>query len=419
MEQHAFLAARAVRWARERPILMDIVLAGLTWLVFGLASSVVAGVTGLVLATVTIAPLVYRRRFPAAVLGWSAAAFAVQLLVVPIPLPANITQAIVVYTVAAHVPSPGVRMLGLVSAVTGCLAGGFRWSTEPQYTRNALVIGVTLAVCSMLIWVIGELVRGGRTSTRALQEARIRLEESRRQDERTAAQRRRMAAAAEIHDIVAHSLTVVIVQADAGGYSAAHSRSWQPADAAAVLSTIAGTARKALTEVREVIAMLHQPELDDEPPDAAVGREDVLRLIESVRAAGLPVDPKSLPAWIDEVPAAVRLAVFRSIREALTNVLKHAGAEATARLAVERHGDAVRVRVEDDGAARPSSAGVPLSGHGLNGLRERLRAVDGMLTAGPRLSGGRHDPGGVRGRCLSPFASSWSTTRNWYAPVSS
>ncbi|MDI6097028.1 histidine kinase [Actinoplanes sp. NEAU-A12] len=385
MEQRTFLAARADRWARERPLRLDLALTGLTWVVCGPASALVAGATGLTVATAGIVALVFRRRFPALVLGWSAAAFAVQLLVVPIPLPGNAAQAIVVYTVAARVASLGVRLLALGCAVAGSLAGGFRWSTPPQYARNALVIGVTLAVCSVLIWVIGELVRGGRANTRALYEARIRLEENRLQEERLAAQRRRMVAAAEIHDIVAHSLTVVIVQADAGEYAAGHAPAWERADAGAVLATVAGTARTALAEVRGVIEMLHQPESAGEPPGAAVNLEDVRRLIESVRAAGLPVQVTGIDAWFDEMPAAVRLAVFRAIREALTNVLKHAGAGANAWLTVERGGDAVRVRVEDDGPGPPTPApSAAKSGHGLNGLRERLSEVDGVLTAGPR-----------------------------------
>ncbi|MEU4625940.1 histidine kinase [Actinoplanes sp. NPDC023801] len=376
MQQRTFLAARAARWARQRPGRLDALSAALTWTVLGPLSVLVAGVTGLVLATVTIAPLAVRRRFPAVVLGCTTAAFALQLLLVPIPLPANAAQAIVVYTVAAHVAATGVRLTALALAVTGCLAGAFRWSTPPQQTRNALVIGVTLAICSVLIWVIGELVRGARANTAALHDARLQL-----------ARQRRVSAAAEIHDIVAHSLTVVIVQADAGAYAAGSSGSWRAADAAATLTTIAGTARTALAEVRGVIEMLQEPG-PAEPAGAEVGRDDVRRLIDSVRTAGLPVRA-DVPDWFDELPAAVRLAVLRSVREALTNVLKHTGAGVTARLAVEREGDAIRLRVEDDGPARPAPGGSPPpSGHGLAGLRERLRGLDGVLTAGPLPEGG-------------------------------
>ncbi|GAB7045474.1 DUF7134 domain-containing protein [Catenuloplanes indicus] len=105
-------------------VLLDVSFTVLFWLVFGLSSLMVAGPVGLAVATATIVALAVRRRHPAAVLGWSAAMFAVQLLVVPIPLPANAAQTVVVYTVAARVMSARVRLLALGSAVTGCLAGG-------------------------------------------------------------------------------------------------------------------------------------------------------------------------------------------------------------------------------------------------------------------------------------------------------
>jgi signal transduction histidine kinase len=405
VDQRTFLAARADRWARNRPGRLDALTAGLTWLILGPASLAVGGVTGLVLATLTILPLAVRRRFPVAVLGWVTAAFAVQLLVTPIPLPADAAQAIVVYTVAAHVASTGVRLAALGLGVIGCMAGGLRWSTPPQQLRNALVIGVTLAILTMLIWVIGELVRGGRANTAALHNARLQL-----------ARQRRVAAAAEIHDIVAHSLTVVIVQADAAAYAATHGESWRPADAAATLNTVAGTARVALAEIRGLIETLREPE--PEPAGTGgiggdggfggtdgvmVGRGDVQHLIESVRIAGLPVSA-DVPEWFDDLPAASRLAVLRTARESLTNVLKHTGAGTTAQLAVERDGGSVRVRVSDDGAARhaPAEAAAagtvaggtaadqlpPPPGHGLAGLRERLRGVGGTLAAGPRPEGG-------------------------------
>ncbi|WP_092542000.1 sensor histidine kinase [Actinoplanes derwentensis] len=377
-EQRTFLAARIDRWGRERPSSQDLLVAGLMWLFLGLPGLALAGVTGLAVGTLTIGALALRRRSPVGVLGWSVGVFAVQLLVVPIPLPANAAQAVVVYTVAAHVGSSAVRTLALGLGVLGSLAGGFRWSTPPRYLPNALVIGVILAVCTALIWVIGELVRGGRVNTAALHEAL-------RRQERLVAQQRRVLAAAEIHDIVAHSLTVVIVQADAAAYAAEHGRSWQRADAGAALTTVAGTARTALAEVRGVIEMLHRPEPAEQSPGAAVTWDQVRRLIESVRAAGLPVDHTGAPAWFDELPGEVRLTVFRAVREALTNVLKHAGAGATAELTFDRDGDTVRVRVEDDGPA----GNTPVEpGHGLTGLRERLRPLDGVLTAGPRLSGG-------------------------------
>ncbi|MFI7597293.1 sensor histidine kinase [Actinoplanes sp. NPDC049681] len=363
-----FLAARIDHWAQEHPLRLDTSLAGATWLLCGLPSALVAGRTGLAVGTAAIAALAVRRRHPAAVLAWSIGAFAVQLVVVPIPLPANAAQAVVVYTVAAHVASLPVRLTALAAAIIGCVAGGFRWSTPPQYTRNALLIGTVLAVVSGLLWAVGSLVRGRAANMRALGEL--------------LAQRERVSAAAEIHDIVAHSLTVVIVQADGGRYAAEHAETWDRKEAENVLTTIADTARTALAEVRGLIRMLHEPADDPAGADLAALR----RLLGSVRASGLPVAVTAEPTWFDEVPAVVRLAALRIVREALTNVLKHAGPGATATVTMQREQGTVRLRVEDDGGSATDVP--PGAGHGIDGMRHRVRALGGTLTAGPRTGSG-------------------------------
>jgi signal transduction histidine kinase len=388
VEQSTVLAARVDRWARVRPLLVDGFLAGLIWLVAGPLSVLVGGLTGLVVASATILPLAVRRRQPTALLAWSATVFVAQLVVLPIPLPANIAQALVIYTVAAHVASLPIRLCALGTALAGSLAAGFRWSTEPEYTRNALVIAAFLAVFAGLIWLIGNVVRGRETNMRALGEAYAKLAESQRQRERFLAQQERVAAAREIHDIVAHSLTVVIVQADGAEYAAEHARPWDRTDARTVLSTIARTARTALSEVRDVIDVLRDPAGADDAAGPSVGLADLEQLVVTVRAAGLPVEVHADPAVFAETPAAVGFAVLRVVREALTNVLKHAGAQATARVTVERTPEAVRVQVEDDGVGRGAGVVTAEPGHGLAGMRERLRALDGVLTAGPRPAGG-------------------------------
>ncbi|MEU4227691.1 hypothetical protein AB0F17_25660 [Nonomuraea sp. NPDC026600] len=152
MKQRKFLAARIDQWSREHPRLLDLMMAGLMWLVFGL-SSALAGLPAFLIATAAILPLAVRRRFPATVLAWSAAVFAVQLMVVPIPLPADIAQAIVVYTVAAHVASVQIRLLALGAALAGSVLAGLRWSTPPAYQENVVKNAVFLGILFVLIWV--------------------------------------------------------------------------------------------------------------------------------------------------------------------------------------------------------------------------------------------------------------------------
>ncbi|MEV4895003.1 histidine kinase, partial [Nonomuraea sp. NPDC055795] len=325
MKQRTFLAARIDQWSRDHPRLLDLSLAGLMWLVFGPLSAL-AGLPAFLVATAAILPLALRRRLPVTVLASSAAAFAVQLMVVPIPLPANVAQAIVVYTVAAHVVSLPIRLLALGAALAGGVLAGFRWSTPPEYSANVLKNAVFLGILSVLVWVIGNLVHGRQANMSALREAAARLEEGRLQRERFVAQQQRVAAAREIHDIVAHSLTVVIVQADGAAYAAEHARPWDRGDAGRVFATIGRAARSALGEVRGVIDVLRDA---DEGPDhshgAGLGIAELRHLVDSVRAAGLDVKAEAAPAVFDDVPTAIRFAVLRVVRESLTNVLKHAG----------------------------------------------------------------------------------------------
>jgi signal transduction histidine kinase len=383
------LTARLDRWVTTHPRTMDQMVAGVVWLGTVPFSAVLAGPAGFVIATATVVPLAVRRRRPAALLAWTAGMFGLQLVLVPIPLPANLAQALVVYTVAAHVPSLPARLLALGTGCAGCLAGGFRWSTPPRYVESAVGTGLFLAVLTGLIWVIGNLVRGREVNVRALREADARLAEGRRQQERFAAHQRRVAAAREIHDIVAHSLTVVVVQADGAGYAAEHAARWSRAEAQASLATIGQTARAALAEVREVIDVLRDPDAVDERPGSPVGAVQLGKLVDTVRAAGLPVEVDAGPDVFPEVSSAVGLIVLRVVREALTNSLKHAGPRATVRVTVDRTPDALRVRVTDDGLgalAAPDPAAAP--GHGLTGMRERLRALGGALVAGPLAGGG-------------------------------
>ena len=390
MQHRTFLAARIDEWSREHPRLLDLTLAGLLWLVFGLLSAL-AGLTAFLIATATLLPLAVRRRHPTGLLVWSAAVFAVQLALLPMPLPANVAQAIAVYTVAAHVASLPVRLLALGAALIGTVLAAFRWALPPDNMANVRSIAVSVGVISVLVWVIGNLVRGRQANSRALREANARLEESRVQRERFAAQQQRVSVAREIHDVVAHSLTVVIVQADGAEYASEHAQPWDRTDAGKVLATIGRTARSALTEVRSVIDVLRETGEPDEPQGARAGAAELRHLIDSVRAAGLPVEVDADPAAFDEIPAPVDFAVLRVVRESLTNVLKHAGPNATAHVVIEQKAGALRVRIEDDGVGEHGgapAAHASQTGHGIDGMRERLRVLGGVLEAGPCRGGG-------------------------------
>jgi signal transduction histidine kinase len=270
-----------------------------------------------------------------------------------------------IYTVASH-----QRLLGVVTPRTlfgGQLHGG-TW-----FLAGEIVV----------FWLAGVFVRARRQAV-ALAEHNAALQ--RQAEQAVTAERARIAR--ELHDIVAHHLSVVVLQA-AGARA-----SGQPADRA--LEKIEDSGRQALTEMRRLLGMLREP---DEEPELTPqpGLVELPTLAESVRAAGLPV---RLVVDGDRaaVPAAVDVSAYRIVQEALTNVLKHAGC-ARAEVTVGYVEDAVTIEVTDDGAdlqATPALAATDLvvagasqaDGRGLTGMRERVALFGGELRAGPKPGGG-------------------------------
>jgi signal transduction histidine kinase len=186
-----------------------------------------------------------------------------------------------------------------------------------------------------------------------------------------------------MHDVVAHGLSVIVVQADGARYAAAN----DPAAATEALGTISDAGREALDEMRRMLGVLRAgPEAV-----AASGTRpqprlpDLATLVEEARAAGLPVRAQ-LPDPAVAVPDGTALTAYRVVQEALTNVRKHAGRDASVTLHVVVAEDALDVVVEDDGdgSAAPDDG----RGLGLLGMRERVAAHGGTLDAGPRVGGG-------------------------------
>jgi len=232
--------------------------------------------------------------------------------------------------------------------------------------------GVTLALFQLVaFWLAGVLVHARRqTASLAARSAEL----QRQAEQAAAAERARIAR--ELHDIVAHHLSVIVLQA-AGARAAG-----KPAEAS--LEKIENSARQALSETRRLLGVLRDP--DEEAglaPQPGIGDLDALAA--SVRAAGLPVhlvidgDPAALPAAVD-------VSVYRIVQESLTNVLKHAG-PARAEVTIGCAADTVTVEVTDNGMAEPGRK-APAGGHGLAGMRERAAVFGGELAAGPRPGGG-------------------------------
>jgi signal transduction histidine kinase len=232
--------------------------------------------------------------------------------------------------------------------------------------------GVALSFLQLVaFWLAGVLVRARRQAvSMAARSAAL----ERQAEQATAAERARIAR--EMHDIVAHHLSVIVLQA-AGARA-----SGRPAGA--TLEKIENSARQALAETRRLLGVLRDPDEGTElAPQPGIG--DLAALAAGVQAAGLPVH-LVIDGDLAALPATVDVSVYRIVQEALTNVLKHAG-PARAGVTIGCEQDAVTIEVTDDGTAEPGP-GAPADGHGLAGMRERAAVFGGELSAGPRPGGG-------------------------------
>jgi signal transduction histidine kinase len=277
--------------------------------------------------------------------------------------------------------------LGLVVCLVGAgvITAELAINAQPGQGRAPVVAiyGTSLAV-AIVGWSLGLFRRVQLAYIAALEERAARAEADREERARAAVREERTRIAHEMHDVVAHSLAVIVSQAQGGRYVA---RS-DPERAGAVLATIAETGRQALADMRGLLDVLRPdaPATGDErsswTPQPTLA--ELPELLERVRDAGLPVMFRESGAARPLGPAA-ELAIYRLVQEALTNVLKHAGsgAEATVRLDWGEQGLTVDVR--DTGNGGVPSAG---DGHGLIGMRERLASVGGSVTAGPLPEGG-------------------------------
>jgi signal transduction histidine kinase len=324
-------------------------------------------------------PLAARRRFPLAVLATSVAsglAFAALGLLPPIALGPAVLVA--VYSVAAY-GGRWVSLAGLAVAELGLAAARLpraRFEAPPARVLYALIFAAA--------WLLGYFAHNYRAYAARLEERTAELERAREELARRAVADERLRLARELHDVVAHAMSVIAVQSGVG----AHVADSQPEEVGKVLAAIETTSRSALTELRRLLGVLRQ---NGEPPGSLApvpGLGDLDSLLAEVAKAGLAVKLQ-VEGTPSPLPAGVDLSAYRIVQEALTNVVKHAG-PAHAQVVVGYRDQEVTVEVTDDGrGAVPSvSDGRVGSGHGLIGMRERVAAFGGDLQVGPRPGGG-------------------------------
>ncbi|AVH57314.1 MULTISPECIES: sensor histidine kinase [Streptomyces] len=328
-----------------------------------------------------------RRRLPEKMLLLAAAMGLAQLVFDVEVMPVDFAMLVIIYTVAADGALWASRF-GLIGGLCAGTLAQIRWPEERAGAVGGVLIAVFQTVPFALAWVLGDSLRTRRAYFAQLEERAARLEKEREAQSKVAVAAERARIARELHDVVAHNVSVMVVQAD----GAAYVMDTAPDQAKKALETISGTGRQALAEMRRLLGVLrtgeHQESGEYVPqPDV----EQLDDLIEQCRTAGLPVDFK-VEGTPRPLPTGVELTAYRIVQEALTNTRKHGGPNAGASVRLVYFDDGLGLLVEDDGKGAPhelyEEGGADGQGHGLIGMRERVGMVGGTLDAGPRPGGG-------------------------------
>ncbi|MEV8569141.1 sensor histidine kinase [Streptomyces sp. NPDC051322] len=329
-----------------------------------------------------------RRRAPERMLVLVALMGVVQLALDVKPSPADFAMLVLIYTCAADGKRWASR-LALAGAVCAGTLAQVRWPSEGTQSRpQEVFLAVVLTVPFILAWVLGDSMRTRRAYLAQLEERAARLEKEREAQAKVAVAGERARIARELHDVVAHNVSVMVVQAD----GAAYVLDAAPDQAKQALETISSTGRQALAEMRRLLGVLRTGDARESgeyvpQPDV----EQIKELVEHVRTAGLAVDFQ-VEGTPRPLPSGVELTAYRIVQEALTNSRKHGGPDVGASVRLVYFDDGLGLLVEDDGRGAAhelyEDGGADGQGHGLIGMRERIGMVGGTLDAGPRPGGG-------------------------------
>ncbi|WP_326636661.1 sensor histidine kinase [Streptosporangium sp. NBC_01755] len=319
-------------------------------------------------------PLLWLRQRPVTVFVIISLTCFLQWLFGMQPLFFNVSVLVAMYGVASRRPLRWAVGAGLVVELGLALA----------FARPALPLDLsafaTASAFAVAIWIAGIYTNTRRRYLEGLEERAERAERERDQQARLAAAAERARIARELHDVVAHNVSVMIVQADGAGYAIEH----DPEQARQAMRAVSATGRGALAEMRRMVGVLRADGVQEEyAPQPSLSQLD--DLVARVRASGLAVELRMLGVP-RELPEGEQLTVYRIVQEALTNTLKHGGPDSHAVVEMEYGVRELLLRVTDDGrgAAAPEREG----GHGLVGMRERVALFGGSVEARPGPGGG-------------------------------
>jgi len=373
-------------WLRRHPMLVDGVLAA-ALLLGGLGPAFAKGMfIGIPLAFGLAVPVIFRRKYPVGAYATAVAAGGLQVALGIRPAVTDVAILILLYTLAAYTPRR-TSVWGLAVCLAGSAVGIVRWINLTNHgVLGWLVAGATLfAGPALLAWVLGDSMRYRRAYYASLEDRAARLEAERDAQAQIAAVAERARIARELHDVIAHNVSVMVVQADGASYALAT----DPGRAREALAAISATGRQALAEMRRMLGVLRREEeggTSERAPQPGIG--ELGELLDQARGAGLPVS-FTVEGEPQPLPGGVALAAYRIVQESLTNTRKHAGPVASASVTLRYSDAALVLAISDDGRGEPGGAAMPGStGHGLTGMRERVAMYGGSVAAGPRPGGG-------------------------------
>ncbi len=334
-----------------------------------------------VLSVAMILPLLWRRSHAIVVLLSTGTVLTVSLLIGFPVTPGQFAVVVAEYSVAAYAGrSEARKALGFTAvAIAASFTLDFRGAETVANVFGVYVIYGTA-------WLIGDAVRSHRERVAELTARTRAIEAAQAERERNAIRAERVRIARELHDVIAHSMSVMVIHAGAVRRDVAP----RDPELAERLRVIETTGRDSLAEMRRVVGALRDTEEPGRPIPAPQPRlEDLPLLIDRFREAGLEIEFEVCSSGRADpdlvVPAVVAMTVYRTVQEALTNVLRHAG-PALSRVALSTEDGSVVVDIADDGrGAAARSDGI---GNGLLGMRERIQILEGELVAGPRPGGG-------------------------------
>jgi len=409
-------------WMRCHPFVVDGLLAAGVAVLGGSAVGLRRVPLGVALLFVVAmsAPVALRRRYPVGAFVAVVVVGGLEVLALPRPFGSDLAVVILLYTVAAYRPRR-ISAVALAICLAGSLVATLVWAPAHGAGSVWAFAGVAAAFAgpAPLAWLLGDSMQWRRGYYRGLEERTARAERERDARTRIAVAAERARIARELHDVVAHHVSVMVVQAD----GAAFALEAAPARAREALTAISRTGRQALTEMRRLLGVLRSGEDEGAELAPQPGVEQLGGLLEQARASGLPVSfaVEGVPR---PLPAGAALAAYRIVQESLTNARKHGGPAVTASVALRFCEDQLVIKVTDDGRrlggargggsgggdarggdarggdARGGGGGVAGAigggaargdgqGHGLIGMRERVEVYGGSVTAGPCPGGWR------------------------------